>query len=413
MKFTNFKPVPQTGVIYVMQEAAKLGYKQGSQDWSNLGQGAPETGSLPGSPERLSQIEVTVDTSEYSPVAGSWELRDAVAQLYNKRYRKGKSTQYSAENVAIASGGRTALTRIVATLGNINLGHFLPDYTAYEELLEVYRSIVPIPITLSHKTEFQISIDQLEEEIIGKGLGAVLISNPCNPTGHVINGETLNRWTSTTSRLQCALIIDEFYSHYIYSGNTANTVSAAEFVEDIESEPVVILDGLTKNWRYPGLRLSWTLGPKEIINRVASAGSFLDGGPAHPIQSAALRLVNFETATKEAKSIQEMFSKKRSFLLESLKKLKIEMVNTPEGGFYAFPNLSQMPEKLRDGMTFFHEALKHNVIVVPGEFFDVDPGNRRDHIPSRLKNYIRVSFGPSMQELERGMNSIKSLIQSF
>jgi aspartate/methionine/tyrosine aminotransferase len=45
-----------------------------------------------------------------------WELREAVAELYNARYRKGMPTRYSAENVAIASGGRTALTRVGAAL---------------------------------------------------------------------------------------------------------------------------------------------------------------------------------------------------------------------------------------------------------------------------------------------------------
>ena len=65
-------------------------------------------------------------------------------------------------------------------------------------------------------------------------------------------------------------------------------ISAAEHVEDVERDPVVIVDGLTKNWRYPGWRISWTLGPKAVIEAIASAGSFLDGGANHPFQNAAL-----------------------------------------------------------------------------------------------------------------------------
>ena len=44
------------------------------------------------------------------------------------------------------------------------------------------------------------------------------------------------------------------------------------------------LDGLTKNWRYPGWRVTWTVGPKSVIEAVASAGSFLDGGGSKPMQ---------------------------------------------------------------------------------------------------------------------------------
>ena len=54
----GFRPVPKTGVIFVMTEAAKLGYKTERCEWSNLGQGAPETTSLPGSPERIKKLKL-------------------------------------------------------------------------------------------------------------------------------------------------------------------------------------------------------------------------------------------------------------------------------------------------------------------------------------------------------------------
>ena len=86
-----FRPVPRTGVIYVMAEAGKRGFRYGHPDWCNLGQGAPETGELPGSAPRLQTIDLDPERSEYAPVAGLWELREAVAELYNHRYRRGKA----------------------------------------------------------------------------------------------------------------------------------------------------------------------------------------------------------------------------------------------------------------------------------------------------------------------------------
>ena len=100
-----FRPVPRTGVIYVMTEAARLGFSYGHPDWANLGQGAPETGPIPGAPDRISDVSVDPRTSEYAPVPGMLELRVAVAELYNKRYRRGMKSQYGPENVAIAGGG--------------------------------------------------------------------------------------------------------------------------------------------------------------------------------------------------------------------------------------------------------------------------------------------------------------------
>ena len=102
--------------------------------------------------------------------------------LYNRSFRKGRSSLYTWENVAISSGGRAALTRAAAALGPINVGHFFPDYTAYEELLGIFRLFSPIPILLDPIRGYDFSLRELEHEISGRGLSAILLSNPCNPT---------------------------------------------------------------------------------------------------------------------------------------------------------------------------------------------------------------------------------------
>src|SRR5690554_4588591 len=114
-----FRSVPKTGVIYVMSEAGRHGYRAGDPGWTNLGQGQPETGMLEHASPRIDSISITEDDHEYSPVTGLWELREAVADHYNRRYRRGMASQYSAENVAICGGGRTALSRLAAALGPI------------------------------------------------------------------------------------------------------------------------------------------------------------------------------------------------------------------------------------------------------------------------------------------------------
>ena len=195
-----FRPVPRTGVIFVMTEAGRAGYQGGAPDWTNFGQGQPEVGPLVGAPERVTNVDVSVDDHEYAPVAGLWELREAVASHYNELYRRGMPSQYSAENVCISGGGRVALTRVAASLGAVNLGHFLPDYTAYEELLSLFRLFSPIPILLDPDRGYDFSIEELRREVLGRGLSALLVSNPCNPTGKAISGETLRGWTSIARR---------------------------------------------------------------------------------------------------------------------------------------------------------------------------------------------------------------------
>ena len=65
-----FRTVPRTGVVYVTKEATLRGYRPGDSGWSNLGQGQPETGSLPGAPPRIQDVVIDPADHYYAPVAG-------------------------------------------------------------------------------------------------------------------------------------------------------------------------------------------------------------------------------------------------------------------------------------------------------------------------------------------------------
>jgi aspartate/methionine/tyrosine aminotransferase len=409
-----FRKVPRTGVIYVTTEATRLGYRPGDAEWCNLGQGMPETGALPGAPPRATAVDIAGDDQEYAPVAGLWELREAVADLYNRAYRRGMPTRYSAENVSISGGGRAALTRAAAALGQINLGHFLPDYTAYEELLDVFRLFSPIPILLEAERRYAFSVGDLRREILGRGLGAILASNPCNPTGKHVRGEDLAAWVRSAKELDCTLLLDEFYSHFVWSapGESAPIMeSAARYVEDVAEDPVVLFDGLTKNWRYPGWRVTWTVGPRAVIDAVASAGSFLDGGGSKPMQRAAAELLGLEHTRAETEAIHRAFARKRTLLLEGLRALGVVVDVEPEGTFYVWGSVADLPPGIDDGHSFFQAALEEKVIVVPGEFFDVNPGKRRARRSSRFRHHVRFSFGPSEEVLTRALERLSALVR--
>jgi aspartate/methionine/tyrosine aminotransferase len=407
----GFRSVPRTGVIYVMHEAAQLGFSYDNPDWANLGQGSPETGDLPEAPPRVTSIAVSPASRQYSSIEGNLALREAVAAYYNHHYRQGKASQYTAENVGIANGGRLALTRLAAALGTVNMGHFIPDYTAYEELLGVFKAFTAIPILLEPRHGYHIALADLENEILGRGLSALLVSNPCNPTGQVVEGRELSAWCDLARSCRCSMIFDEFYSHYLYDGELGRMNSAAALVNDVDGDPIIVVDGLTKNWRYPGWRLSWTLAPRDVIDTIASAGSFLDGGPNHPFQNATLDLLRPEFARQETLAIQKHFRKKRFFVLERLKKMGFVVDVDPAGTFYVWANLARLPAPIHDGMSLFREGLKEKVITIPGIFFDVNPDKRRFH--ARYEHYARISFGPEMEKLELGLDALERVIKKF
>jgi aspartate/methionine/tyrosine aminotransferase len=110
--------------------------------WANLGQGAPEVDDeIEGSFPRPTSIPISVNAREYGPTAGIKPLRQAIAKLYNDNYRQGKESQYTWENVCVVPGGRAGLIRIAAVLGNAYVGFFIPDYTAYNEMLGLFKNV--------------------------------------------------------------------------------------------------------------------------------------------------------------------------------------------------------------------------------------------------------------------------------
>ncbi|UNI19991.1 hypothetical protein JDV02_006130 [Purpureocillium takamizusanense] len=296
-----------TGVVWCTERASEYGFLEEPDAWANLGQGAPEVeDDISGCFKRPSTIDISVAAREYGPTAGIRPLREAVAKLYNESHRKGKDSLYTWENVAIVPGGRAGLIRIAAVLGNSYLSFFLPDYTAYNEMLSLFKNFAAIPVPLNEEDGYHIHPDKIAEEI-ARGTSVILTSNPRNPTGRVVANPELAE-IQDICRGRATFISDEFYSGYNYTSNCdGTTISAAENVEDVDEDDVLIIDGLTKRFRLPGWRIAWILGPKEYISAIGSCGSYLDGGACHAFQEAAIPMLDPTLVQNEMVHLQRHF----------------------------------------------------------------------------------------------------------
>lgn len=405
-----------TGVLWVTERATEYGYNsEHNENWANLGQGAPEHGdTIPGSFKRPTSIPILDQSKEYAPTAGIRVLREAVANYYNETYRSTKLSKYTYKNVCIVPGGRAGLTRIASIISDCYLSFFLPDYTAYAEMLSLFKNFSPIPVPLNEADNYEIHLKFIKQEL-ARGVSALLTSNPRNPTGKAMSPVQLRR-LHQLCRAHCLLIMDEFYSHYYYDdGCTGSSISSAEYVEDVNKDPVLILNGLTKAFRLPGWRVCWILGPEDYINALSSAGSFLDGGTNAPFQYAAVEFLEPLKVRAEMKALQIHFKMKRDYILERLSRMGFNFneTNTPNSTFYLWLNLSHLPGKLSNCLGFFHECLHEQVIIVPGFFFLINPQNL-----SRLEdviwyNYVRLSYGPELSQLELGMDGIERILHRF
>ena len=412
--FPMVRYVPYMGVIWTVNEASKLGFYNGHPDWCNVGQGQPEVGTIEGAPDRIESLKLQPSDAAYGPVGGTPEVREAIADWVNRTYRKGMS-QYTAENVSFACGGRLALTRLYSIFKDgARIAYKNPDYTAYEDYLYPLRhNCELIELRAEEKDGFTVPVERFENFMHDVRPNAFVFSNPCNPTGQVIKDEAMDRYINAARKENCLLGADEFYATFSYNedGSPAEkAVSALPYVKDINRDPVIVFDGLTKGFRYPGWRAGWAIGPKYLIEMINRAASAVDGGPSTMVQRGVIEELAEGHAGAELLATRKEFAVKRKMMMEGLAELGIHTpANQPLGTFYLWASIENLPGKLSDADYFFHACLQKKVITVPGHFFDVRPFRVRP-TNEPYRHWVRFSYGPNRQTIKTALERIAQVI---
>ena len=412
--FPMVRYVPYMGVIWTVNEASKLGFYNGHPDWCNVGQGQPEVGTIEGAPDRIESLKLQPSDAAYGPVGGTPEVREAIADWVNRTYRKGMS-QYTAENVSFACGGRLALTRLYSIFKDgARIAYKNPDYTAYEDYLYPLRhNCELIELRAEEKDGFTVPVERFENFMHDVRPNAFVFSNPCNPTGQVIKDEAMDRYINAARKENCLLGADEFYATFSYNedGSPAEkAVSALPYVKDINRDPVIVFDGLTKGFRYPGWRAGWAIGPKYLIEMINRAASAVDGGPSTMVQRGVIEELAEGHAEAELLATRKEFAVKRKMMMEGLAELGIDTpANQPLGTFYLWASIENLPGKLSDADYFFHACLQKKVITVPGHFFDVRPFRVRP-TNEPYRHWVRFSYGPNRQTIKTALERIAQVI---
>jgi Aspartate/tyrosine/aromatic aminotransferase len=164
-------------------------------------------------------------------------------------------------------------------------------------------------------------------------------------------------------RDRATLILDEFYGGYNYTtGCDGSTISGAANVVDVNKDgtiytsqnlilymtkltrttDVLLIDGLTKRFRLPGWRIAWVVGPKDFVDALGSAGSYLDGGANVPFQEAAIPMLEPSLVRTEMKALQSHFMEKRDYVLGRLYDIGFRVQDIPGATFYVWLDLTSL-----------------------------------------------------------------------
>lgn len=337
-------------------------------------------------PEHVKQAairSIEEDDSHYAPQMGKPELLEAISDYIQNT----RDVHYDPQTEIIATVGATEA--LDATLFAIlNTGDKVvvptPIFSLYFPLIEMTGATV-VQVDTS-ADNFVLTPEKLEEvlEEEGKGVKAVILNYPSNPTGREYPQEVLAGLAEVIKKHHLYAIADEIYSELVYG---VEHYSIATMIP----ERTIFISGLSKSHAMTGYRLGYVAAPAKIMANISKMHAFLVTTVTNNVQVAAAEALT--NGLNDPLEFRKIYQHRRNLLVAGLKKLGFEML-TPEGAFYLF---AKIPAQFgTDDVAFAKQLAKEaKVGVTPGSAF----GKGGD-------GYVRLSYASSDENLTEAIKRI-------
>jgi aspartate aminotransferase len=329
----------------------------------------------------------------YSPVPGYDDLRDAIANKFNR----DNHIPYKREHIVVSTGAKQSIANLVMAV--INPGDEViipaPYWVSYAEIVKVAGGI-PVVVPTSIEADFKFTAAQFQAAITPKSK-MMMFSSPCNPTGTVYTKEEL-RALADVLKANPSLIVmsDEIYEHINFVGHH---YSIAQFPDVFDQ--IVTVNGVSKAWAMTGWRVGYIGAPKNIADACNKIQGQFTSGTCSIAQRATIAAVNADPAI--LKDMVAAFESRRELVLAALNAMPGVKCNRPGGAFYVFPDISSFFGK-KAGDQIINTAeelcmylLDKGVALVSGEAF----GDA---------HCMRISYAASEETLTEAMKRIASAL---
>jgi aspartate aminotransferase len=391
MKFAKrMASISPSPTMAVMQEAQRL--RQKGVDVIDLGVGEPDFPT----PQSIKQAGIEAiegDFTKYTAAAGIQELRQTVADQYNRRW----GTDFSAANVVISCGSKHSIYNVCMALFEEGDEVLLPTpyWVTFPEVIKM-TGAVPREVVTSEENGFILRAEDLEGKISPETRG-IIVNTPSNPTGAVIPGPNIEELVELARSKGLFLLCDEAYDSFTYG--EASHVSVASFVKSSD-DFFAILGSVSKTYSMTGWRIGFCVSHTELVKKITAFQSHQTGNPTSISQKAAL--FAFQSDPEDVRAMKEEYQARRDFALSCLKELPGFSCEPPQGAFYLFPNVEKCMREM--GISTSEEFAKFliqeaTVATVPGSAFG-------------MEGYIRISYAASMDHLEEAFSRIKAAVSS-
>ena len=332
--------------------------------------------------------------STYSPVDGYQDLKEAIC----RKFKRDNNLEYKPSNIVVSTGAKQSLYNIAQVMLNDGDEVILPApyWVSYSEIVKLSGGI-PVEVPTSVESDFKITPEQLEKAISPK-TKMIWYSSPCNPSGSVYNREELTALAKVLEKYPNIYVIsDEIYEHINFSGTFCSIASIPGMFER-----TVTVNGVAKAFAMTGWRIGYIGAPEVIAKACTKIQGQVTSGANSIAQRATIAALDADPSVLN--EMVSAFKNRRDLVVKLIKEIPGLKINTPEGAFYVFPDVSYYFGKNIKGkqiqnaddfsMFLLSEA---NVATVTGDAF----GN---------PNCIRISYAASEAQLTEALKRIKEAL---
>lgn len=361
--------------------------RSGIRRYTNLARQTPDCAMLTiGEPDfdtpvpicDAASAAISAGHTHYAMNQGQPQLRRAIAEFETKRGMPCKE-----ENVLVTVGATGAL--FTALLGILNPGEEVivpvPAFSLYETNITVAGAkMIPLDVT---KSDFQIRKSDLLSLITPK-TKAIILNTPNNPTGVVLNAESLCAVKEAVLGRDIFLICDNVYNQLLYTDAPDISLDA-----DLK-EQLLYCQSFSKPYAMTGWRVGYLVCPEYVMDRLLLLSAAQIAAVPTFLQDAAVTALSQDVGDMVA-----IYRRRRDFVCRRLTQMGLSFPK-PEGAFYVFADIRKYG---MDDDTFCTRLITEGrVAAVPGSCFGT-PG------------FIRLSYCYSDSELSVGLDRLENFIK--
>ena len=357
----------------------------GMKDVISLGVGEPDF-VTPWNICESSIFSIEKGYTSYTSNKGLYELRLEISRSLKNRHK----IDYDPEDeILITAGVSEALDLALRALLNPEDKVLVPD-PSYVSYYPVTFLAGGTPVFINTESSHFRLTPELVERYASKGVKAIILNYPANPTGVSYSRKELLALSKIFIKNNLIVISDEIYDELTYDFSHT-PISALKGMKG----RTIYLNGFSKAFAMTGWRIGFACGPKDIIGAMTKIHQYTM--LCAPIMAQIGAIEALKGGGRYVMKMKREYRRRREFIVDRLNEMGL-VCPKPEGAFYVFPSIKNTS---MDRLKFAKKLLeKEKVAVVPGTAFGLVG-----------KGHIRISYASNMSDLREACVRIERFLK--